>query len=78
MKTRLQWFNELPKDISEMAIANSRTGGLHLDNSSMSYAIGGAFCWADSPEGMKYWQSIYNAYDSLERALELIKEEEYA
>lgn len=78
MKTRLQWFNELPSNISEIAIANSDTGMLTLTCNSMTHAIEGAFFWSDSPEGMQYWKDVYMAYNSLETALELIKELEHA
>jgi hypothetical protein len=70
MKTRLQWFNELPKDISEKAIANAENDMLGLECNNMTQALEGAFFWEDCPEGYRYWIDIYNAYDELEMALE--------
>lgn len=78
MKTRMQWFIDLPIHMSLKAIVNTKMVSLDLEQDNMTEAIMGAFCWEETPEGKGYWRDIYDAYSKLETTLESIKEETYA
>tara|TARA_R110000796_G_scaffold16726_7_gene52143 strand:+ start:2636 stop:2995 length:360 start_codon:yes stop_codon:yes gene_type:complete len=60
-KTILQWFEDyLPADIAALAINN--TDELRLDEQfeSLDAALYGAFIWAKTDQGQKFWDDIAN------------------
>jgi hypothetical protein len=61
-KTIREWFNELPEDIREKAIANTREDELDELDSSSRNAMLIAFLWSKSPEGHSYWSDISKTY----------------
>ena len=60
-KTMLQWFEDyLPADIEALAINN--TDELRYDEQfeSLVAALCGAFIWAKTDQGHKFWDDIVN------------------
>ena len=64
-KTIKEWFEQLPPDVRENAIANTAKHVLHQPADSLFMAINNAFVWADTPQGHEYWQAIYNGAESV-------------
>ncbi len=60
MKTIREWFEYLPKDIRDKAVANSSNNILSCSLESLHKSIIWAIDWSTSKEGYKYWSSIYN------------------
>ena len=67
------WLAELPSPDREKALFNMEhqpAFGLELDvtfrgiknskRNSLSNALHSAFTWASTPEGVDYWQALYN------------------
>ena len=57
-KTRIQWFNNLPEDTRQKAIANYMATG--RDNwqhtfKSMKECLAASFSFEHTPEGAEYW-----------------------
>jgi hypothetical protein len=84
MKTRKDFFEELPEPYRTQAINNTneqakitnsltidrRYDGLTQEAKSLEQALGGGFRWLDSPEGFNYWNDVVI---KIERGLPLIK-----
>jgi hypothetical protein len=62
-KTVKQWLEELPEEIRDQAISNTKPTLLEQDAiaESLREAISGAFIWDDSPQGHKYWEEVFNS-----------------
>jgi hypothetical protein len=59
MKTTLQHFKEnLTNEELERAISNTPKHKINYKTKKPSFALSGAFTWADSPEGYEYWSAI--------------------
>lgn len=58
MTTRKFWFNHLPSDIRDKALANTPSNKLRDIRSSLQDAIDNAFDYESSPEGKEFWQLI--------------------
>lgn len=87
-KTIRTWLLELPKEISDKAIANAmkhnhqtdvRTRRVFIDTvtkMSLKAAINGSFLFNETPEGGKYWKNITKGiYPKQEEAKPETKEE---
>jgi len=57
MKTIKQWLETLPEPYRSQALEN--WDGESRKVKSSSAAIGSAFKWWKSPEGIKYWENFY-------------------
>jgi hypothetical protein len=58
MKTIKEWFEDLPKEVREKAIANTNDNLLGSRVENLKKALSGAFQWHLSPEGQNYWINI--------------------
>jgi len=58
-KTALEWFQELPEDVREKAIANTKKWRLSEKYESLKDALFHSFVWIDSPEKDKFWCDIH-------------------
>lgn len=61
-KTIREWLSELPEPERTQALENMMNDLGCVEMPSMSGAIKTAFRWAMSPEGMNYWNEIYERY----------------
>lgn len=62
MTTILNWLETLPSPIRERAIENCRVsfnGDTTVVKKSVGDALVAAFSWENSPEGLDYWNRIY-------------------
>lgn len=59
-KTIHAWFQTLPFEIYDLAVANTSPHTLTNLAASAEDAIMMAFSWSDTPEGGAYWTKIYN------------------
>lgn len=69
MKTRLQYFNNLPDEVKQKAISNMQNAqGINANDfliqkcESLEEAIYGAFIFFNTAEGFNYWQNISIKY----------------
>lgn len=68
-KTIGEWLKELPKDVRKKAMDNVQElefdpeETLNEDVRSLGSAIGSAFIWSDSPEGLDYWSKIKSKFN---------------
>ena len=56
-KTIKQWLEELPEPYRSQALENMSENS---EVESLCIAIMKAFDWDESPQGSKYWLSVYN------------------
>lgn len=55
-KTKLQWFEDyLPADVAALAINNTEELRLNEQSESLDDALHGAFVWAKTDQGHKFW-----------------------
>ena len=73
VKTRLEWYQDLPEDIRERAVRNTEERYLRFKKESFRDAIYGGFTWLDSPEGQEFWMHV--AQGQYDKARELLKNE---
>lgn len=66
MKTRAEWFAELPPGYREMAIANTQPFRIKMKSDTMADSLAGAFDWEESPEGHCFWAAVANHYGWVE------------
>jgi hypothetical protein len=59
MKTRLEWFDNLPQELKGKALANTKALELQSKHKSLKESLLHAFVWSYSPEGFDYWDEIY-------------------
>lgn len=60
MKTVREHIQDLPEDIREKFVANCDTEGyLEKVEPDLSNCIKGGFVWKYSPEGLWYWDEVY-------------------
>jgi hypothetical protein len=68
-KTRLQWFNNLPEDVRQKALANFQNHYpdeemqqrlLHREESNLEDCIKGSFTFNQAKEGADYWEEVIN------------------
>ena len=63
MKTRREWYNDLPRTHKFKAIKNTEAAEdegeepprLDQEEHSLNAAIGGGFIWSKTPEGANFW-----------------------
>jgi len=57
------WLEELPEEIKDQAISNTKPALLEENAiaESLREAVLGAFIWGETPEGHKYWQEIHES-----------------
>lgn len=67
---RKDYYNLLPTEIKEKAIANTDKNSLNSNINNIHEAIAGGFFWDTSPEGDKYWMNVYEIIDSMYVKLE--------
>ena len=62
-KSVKEWLEELPEEIRDKAISNTKAALLeeNAKDDSLKGAIAGAFIWGETPEGHKYWQEIFES-----------------
>ena len=69
--TRQEWFDNQTPKVQEQFKTNCDT--LNEDtvfewwinqSTELTYGIGGAFVWADSKQGHKYWSEINEKYEN--------------
>lgn len=70
---RKDYYNLLPTEIRERALANTNYGMLNIDNVNIIEAIAGGFSWKETPEGFEYWADIHEAIDDFYCKLEQIE-----
>lgn len=58
MKTLKDWLIELPIDIYQRAMKNTKKAHLSTTHQSFSAALQTAFSWQSSPEGLSYWRAV--------------------
>lgn len=65
MKTRKEWLETLPEDVSLLAEQNCIFQGLDLNRPCPSFLVSICFSWSDTREGFDYWQKVFiNTYKS--------------
>ena len=60
-KTIKEWLEDLPDPIRSEALANLDNYEPYMGDKTteiLSIAIGGAFCWSDTPQREQYWINI--------------------
>lgn len=77
-KTKLQWFEDyLPADVAALAINNTEELRLNEQSESLDDALHGAFVWAKTDQGHKFWDNIANTKSRwMEASIELCELEE--
>jgi len=62
-KSVKEWLEELPEEIRDKAISNTKAALLEevAVAKSLKEAVLGAFIWGETPEGHKYWQEIHES-----------------
>lgn len=63
MKKVKDWYNDLPNDIREKALANTSKDMLETVDDSLVEALSGGFTWSSTEEGHDYWESIVDEYE---------------
>lgn len=58
--TIAQWLEMLPEQIAERALRNAKHG-ITFRRSGLHTALMSSFSWSDTPEGIKYWNSLDTA-----------------
>ena len=66
-KTALEWFQELPKEICDKAIANTKKEDLKNRYTAGSAALTLSFAWSNTPEGVDYWNLVCKDFEAKER-----------
>lgn len=59
METIEYYLKQLPKEVSEKALANTSDERLTLLSKGVSDALSLAFSWDRSKEGHEYWSDVY-------------------
>lgn len=72
---RIDYYNLLPIEIREKALANTDDGMLKIDNVNIIEALAGGFSWRETPEGFEYWADIHEAIDDFYCKLEQIEKQ---
>lgn len=72
---RIDYYNLLPTEIREKALANTDDGMLKIDNVNIIEALAGGFSWRETPEGFEYWANIHEAIDDFYCKLEQIEKQ---
>jgi hypothetical protein len=69
--TRKEWFDKQTPEVQEQFKLNCNTLNPELEfdwwisqSEELTYAIGGAFVWADSEQGHRYWSEINEKYEN--------------
>jgi hypothetical protein len=58
MKTIREWYNELPEEVREKALANTAEDELDTMEPDLYNALAGMFWWEETPEGFLYWAEV--------------------
>ena len=58
MKTAREWFQTLPDDVANNAIANTADNDLEKCYLSLGDAIVMSFGWSATKEGHNYWEAV--------------------
>jgi len=59
VKTRQEWFEDLPEPTRTMAINNTKPKKLLERVISFLTALDSGFIWTHTTEGHEYWEKIY-------------------
>lgn len=70
MKTRLEWYQDLPEDIRERAVRNTKDIDLSKKVSDFKIAILCGFVFEHTPEGHEFWMHVEDGqYDKARELL---------
>lgn len=58
-KTYYDWLSELPEPYRVKALSNTKIDKLKSPCANLQNAVGSSFIWKHSPEGTKYWATLY-------------------
>lgn len=59
LKTRQEWFEDLPEPTRTMAINNTNPKKLRENVINILIALDSGFIWKHSTEGHDFWEGIY-------------------